>query len=95
MKTIFNILVILVVAVLVGGLFYGAVTATSSGANQASLQERPTGGDLPPDREESAGGAQIPVDLIKNLAIISIVAVVYTTVTKFFGRKKTVVQVSA
>ena len=31
MKTILNILVILVIAVLVGGLFYGAVTLTSSG----------------------------------------------------------------
>jgi len=95
MKTIFNILVILVAAVLVGGLFYGAVTLTSSGTGQTSVQERPTGGDFPPDREESAGGVQIPVDVIKNLAIISVVAVVYKMVTKFFGRKKTVVQVSA
>ena len=98
MKTIFNILVILVVAVLVGGLFYGAVTLTSSGTDQTLIQERPLPGDFPtdgefspPDRDESAGGVQIPVDMIKNLAIIVVVAVVYLNITKFFVRKNAAV----
>ena len=102
MKTIFNILVILVVAVLVGGLFYGAVSITSSGTNQTSFEERPLPGDFPasgefnpPDREEFDGGVQFPVEMIKNLAVISVVAVVYTMVTKFFGRKKNSMPVSA
>jgi hypothetical protein len=94
MKTIFNILVIFVVAVLVGGLFYGAVTLTSSGTDQPSVQERPTGGDFPPDRDGSSGEVQLPVDMIKNLAIISVVAVGYLNITKFFGRKKTTMPVS-
>jgi hypothetical protein len=41
MKTIFKVLVILVVAILVGGLFYGAVTASSSGTDQTAMSERP------------------------------------------------------
>jgi hypothetical protein len=88
MKAIFNILIILVVAVIVGGLFYGAVTVTSSGGGRASVQDRPQGGGFQPDRERSSGGVQIPVDMIKNLAIISIVAAGYLNAAKFFGREK-------
>ena len=88
MKTIFKILVILVVAVLVGGLFYSMVTATSSGADQSSISERPIDSEfVRPDREE-AGGIQFPADAIKNLVIISVVSVIYLNITKWLGRRK-------
>jgi hypothetical protein len=94
MKTIFKIFVILVAAVLVGGLFYGSVTATSSGAAQPASLERPTDGGIPsggafvrPDREET-NGIQFPVDALKNLVIISVVSVIYLNVTKWLGRRK-------
>ena len=88
MKTIFKILVILVVAVLVGGLFYSVVTATSSSADQSSMPERPADGEfVRPDREE-ASGIQFPADAIKNLVIISVVSVIYLNVTKWLGRRK-------
>jgi hypothetical protein len=92
MKVIFKILVILVVAVLVGGLFYSAVTATSSGTNQTSMSERPTDGDFPsdgvrPEREDD-GAIQFPVDAVKNLVIISVIAAIYLNVGRLFGGKK-------
>jgi hypothetical protein len=95
MKTIFKILVILVVAVLVGSLCYGTVTAVSSGTDQLSLPARPTDGEFDrPDREEGAGGLQFPADAIKNLAIISIVGVIYLNAPKLLRRKKPALQVS-
>jgi len=94
MKTIFKILVILVVAALVSGMFYGVVTATSSGTDQSSMPERPADGEFPidseftlPDREDT-GGIQFPVDVIKNLLIISVVSMIYLNATKWLGRRK-------
>jgi hypothetical protein len=87
MKTIFRILVILVVAVLVGGMFYGIVTASSS-TSQTSISERPAGDFTLHDRENGTGGIQFPADAIKNLAIISIISVVYLNAQKWLGRKK-------
>jgi hypothetical protein len=89
MKTIFKILVILIVAVLVGGMLFGVVTAASSGTQQSSIGEGPTDGQAPrPDHEDDAGGIQFPADAIKNLAIISIVSAVYLNAPKLFGGKK-------
>ena len=96
MKTLFKILVIFVVAILVGGMFYGAVTATSSGTNQTSMSERPARADgefAPHDDEDGAGGLQFPADAVKNLAIISIVSMIYLNAPKLFGRKKSTVNV--
>ena len=101
MKTIFKILVIVVLAVLVGSLFYGAVTAISSGTNQSSIPARPTDGQFPAsgefsprDREGSSGGLQFPADAVKNLAIISIVSVIYLNAPKLLRRKKPALQVT-
>ena len=88
MKTIFRILVILVVAVWVGGLYYGAVNAISSGMNQSTILERPTDGEFTrPDREES-GGIQFPADAVKNAVVISVIAAIYLNAGRLFGRKK-------
>jgi hypothetical protein len=94
MKTVFKILVILVAAVLVGGLFYGVVAASSSSAAQQAILERLTDREFPadgsfarPDREET-NGIQFPVDALKNLAIISVVSVIYLNVAKWLGRRK-------
>jgi hypothetical protein len=94
MKTLFKILVIFVVAVLVGGMFYGVVTA-ASGTNQSAMTERPSDGlhaEGGQDREGNTGGIQFPADAIKNLAIISIVSAIYLNAPKLFGRKKPVLQ---
>ena len=92
MKTIFKILVILVVAVLVGGLFYGVVTATSSGSGQTSIVER-SGGGSGRHEQGNEGGIQFPADAIKNLAIISIVSVIFLNTSKWLNRKKSAVNV--
>jgi len=95
MKTLFKILVIIVVAVLVGSIFYGAVTAISSGTNQSSMPARPTDGEFAThDREGDAGGLQFPADSIKNLAIISIVSVIYLNAPKLLRRKKPALQIT-
>jgi hypothetical protein len=94
MKTLFRILVILVVAVLVGGLFYEVVTATSSGADQPTSFERPTDGEFPLDGEfvprdrEEPDGIAFPADALKNLVIITVISVLYLNVPKWLGRKK-------
>ena len=97
MKTIFKILVIVVVAVLVGGLFY-SVVAASSGTDQALASERsfPADGELSrPDKAEGGGELQFPADLIKNLVIISVVSITYLNVTRWMGgKKKTTVKIS-
>ena len=101
MKTIFKILVIVVVAVLVGSLFYGAVTVISSGTDQSFMPARPTDGEFPADgefsphdRQGDVGGLQFPADAVKNLAIISIVSVVYLNAPKLLRRKKPALQIA-
>ena len=49
MNTIFKILVILVVAVLVGGLLYGVVTAISSSSQSPRFAEGSSNEQIPPD----------------------------------------------
>jgi len=99
MNTLFKILVILIVAIVVGGMFYGIVNITSSGLDQSSIAERPTGeefsadGELArPERIDDVGGILFPVEMIKNLAIISIVSLIYLNTSRLFGRKRSVLQ---
>ena len=88
MKTIFKVLVILVVAILVGGLFYGAVTASSSGTDQTAMSERPMPADGEferPDGDE-AGGIQFPADAVKNLLIITVIATLYVNLSRWIKK---------
>jgi hypothetical protein len=95
MNTILKILVIFVVAVLVGGMFYGVVTAASSGTDQSSMPERPADSELaPPERTDASDGIQFPVEVIKNLVIISVVSLIYLKGPKLLGKKKPVLQVA-
>ena len=92
MNTIFKILVILVVATLIGGLFYGVVTASSSSIGQSrSTNER--FGHF--DRGGEARGLQFPADSIKNLVIVSVVALIYLNAPKWLKRKKSTVSVTS
>lgn len=98
MRIIFKVFIILVVATMVGGFFYGVVTASSSGTDEARIAEGtqiegqlfpPDGEFSPPIREEGESGIQFPVETIKNLMIVAVVGAAYWNVTKFFNRKKT------
>lgn len=82
MKTIFRIIIILLVATLIGGLFYGAVSSGSSSAGQTSFSERPGGDFARPDGDREHGGGGFPVESIKNLAIISIICALYLNFVK-------------
>lgn len=90
MNTIFKILAILVVAVLIGGAFYGAVTALSSGADQPSLPERPAPpeGEFEPRDEEFEEGFMFPAESIKSLLMITVVGALYLNLPKLIGRRK-------
>ncbi len=97
MKTVFKVFIILVVAMVVGGFFYGVVTASSSGTDETRVAESPQidGQFFPPDgefsppiRDEGESGIQFPIEAIKSLMIIAVVGTVYFNMTKFFNRKK-------
>ena len=93
MKTIFKVLVILVVVLTVGALFYGVVTATSSGGVAGSLvHERPTGG-FRPGGERFSGGIQFPMEMIKNLLLISVIVAAYWNISKYFRSQKAITRV--
>ncbi|MBK8784096.1 MAG: hypothetical protein IPO22_20410 [Anaerolineales bacterium] len=93
MKTISRIIIILLVATLVGGLFYGAVTSGSSSTGQTSLSERPTGDFPRPDGDEREdSGISFPAESIKSLAIISIVGAVYLNFVKKSDQKKPILR---
>ena len=90
MKTIFKILVIVAVAFIVGTLFYSMVTATSSGGAAGSLiHEKPTGG-FRPDGERFSGGIQFPMEMIKNLLLISVIVAAYWNISKYFRSQKAI-----
>jgi hypothetical protein len=91
MKTFFNILVILIVAVFIGGLLYGTVTVFSANSNQTQITER----QLPPEGEfdgplpdGNARGLQFPFDSVKSLLIITAVGALYLNAPKLLGKRK-------
>ena len=89
MKTISRVIIILLAAVLIGGLFYSVVNAGSSSTSQTSISERPVGDFPQPDGEEfEEGGIAFPAESIKSLAIISIVSALYLNVIKKISLKK-------
>ena len=92
MKTISRMITILLVATLIGGLFYSAVSAGSSSTSQTSISERPTGDFPQPDGDREEGGISFPAESIKSLAIISIVCALYLNVIKKFAVKKPVLK---
>ena len=86
MKTISRMIIILLAAVLIGGLFYSVVNAGSSSTSQTSISERPAG-DFP-QPESKVGGISFPAESIKSLAIISIFSALYLNVFKKISVKK-------
>jgi len=88
MKTISRVIIILLVAALIGGLFYSVVNAGSASTSQTSISERPVG-DFPlPDEDRDEGEISFPAESIKSLAIISIVGAVYLNVIKKISVRK-------
>ncbi|MBI5942984.1 MAG: hypothetical protein HY864_01335 [Chloroflexi bacterium] len=85
MSILYRILVILVVATLIGGLFYAAVgsgDSTSRLPAPADGQPRPEGG------EEREGESALPLGMVKSLVIMSIASGVYLGLGRL-GRQKT------
>ncbi len=87
MKTVYRVLVILVVAALLGGMMYAAVSAsgTSGASERREFDEerfaRPEG-NFRPEREE--GGVRLPFGVVKSLVLMALVGVPYF----FWSRRK-------
>ncbi|MDD2921694.1 MAG: hypothetical protein PHQ36_05345 [Anaerolineales bacterium] len=97
MKTLFRILVILVVASLIGGVIFALVNMNDSASQQRSAFQRPEGERHRPeggDRDRLGGSIFLPFGMIKNLAVISIIAAIYLNVGKLFAGKKSSKQVN-
>ncbi len=92
MKTISRIIIILLAAMLIGGLFYSVVNVGSSSTSQTSISERPTGDFPRPDGDQEEGGIAFPAESIKSLAIISIVSAVYLNFVKKPAQKKSLLK---
>jgi hypothetical protein len=93
MKTLFRILVILVVTAIVGGLMYAGVSASgSSTANFEDGEGRPQlpdGAEFRPEREEHEGrdgGFGFPGGVIKSLVLMSLAGGIYSAIM-WTGRK--------
>ncbi len=85
MSTLYRILVILVVATLIGGLFYAAVgSGNSTGGSPApeNGHRRPEGG------EEREGDSALPFGVLKSLVIMSIASGVYLGLGKLSAKTK-------
>ena len=97
MRILFRILLILAVATIVGGAIYALANRSGSSAQASRVQkgERPGAFDSDgefnprtgPDRDEFGGGFFLPLGMIKNLAIISIIAVIYLGTSKWMGKR--------
>jgi hypothetical protein len=90
MKILFRVLVILVVASLIGGAIFALVNVSGAASQRSSVQ-RPEGDRFRPEggeRDQSNGGFFLPFGMIKNLAVISIIAAIYLHLGKWFGKRK-------
>jgi hypothetical protein len=93
MKIISRILIILVVASLVGGAMYAAVSA---GGNMTQTRtrgdfdgQRSPGGEFRPDREgRPEGGVMLPFGVVKSLILTGIVAAIYFNTSKWWVKRK-------
>jgi hypothetical protein len=101
MKVIFRVLVILVVATLIGGAIFAAVSAGGSsgntqrgfeGGDRPALPNGEAPGNFRPDGDggRSEGGSGLPFGMVKGLVIITIIAAIYFNINKFFGKKKSI-----
>ena len=92
MKAISRVIIILLVATLIGGLFYSVVNIASTSTSQTSISESPAGDFPQPDDDREEDGISLPAESIKNLAIISIICAVYLNFVKKPAQKKPILK---
>jgi hypothetical protein len=98
MKIFFRILIILITAIIVGGILFALVnnnvTNESSGFERhGSTKSRPDGNFAPrPERgrEEFDGRFFFPGGVIKGLLVVFVVMVIWLNVGKLLGRRKAI-----
>ncbi|MDP1548455.1 MAG: hypothetical protein Q8L87_20780 [Anaerolineales bacterium] len=89
MKTLFRILVILIIASMIGGLMYAGVSAAGDAPSLENERPRlPEGEQFRPEREGPAerDGIDLPGGMVKALALMSIAGGIYSA-TVWAGRK--------
>lgn len=95
MKTLFRILVILVVASLVGGAIFAAVNGGGTSSQGNSIQ-REDGRERPDGNERDQSSLLfLPFGMIKNLIVIAIIATVYLNAGKWLSKGKATKRISA
>lgn len=94
MKTLFRILIILVITSIIGGLMYAGVSAAGTTSFEDERPQMPEGAEFHPEREEHGerDGIDFPGGMVKALVLMSIAGGVYSGVV--WAGKKTK-QVSA
>ncbi|MBN8655219.1 MAG: hypothetical protein J0M11_05725 [Anaerolineae bacterium] len=92
MKTIFRILIILVVTAIVGGLMYAGVSASGSATTTfedgEGRPQLPEGAEFRPEHEEHEGregrdgGFGFPGGVVKSLILMSVAGGIYSVIVQ-------------
>lgn len=100
MKTLFRVLIILVVASIIGGLMYAGVSASNSSASFGDFDGDESRRPLPPegaefrpereDHEEHEGEFDFPGGMIKAVVLMSIAGGAYSAIVSAGKKAKRV-----
>lgn len=97
MNTLFRVLIILVVAVIVGGLMYVGVSASNSSNNGfpefEGGRQRPEGSEFRPEGDHDGergerGGFGFPGGIIKALVLMTVAGSIYSGIVRVGKKSK-------
>ena len=97
MNTLFRVLIILVVAVIIGGLMYVGVSASNSSNNGfpefEGGRQRPEGSEFRPEGDHDGeqgerGGFGFPGGIIKALVLMTIAGSIYSGIVRMGKQSK-------
>lgn len=90
MKTLYRVLIILTVAVIIGGLMYAGVSASGSSANSGGFEEGgphpPEGMEFRPGGDRDEGGLGFPAGMVKALVLMTVAGGIYSGIV-WMGKK--------
>lgn len=90
MKTLYRVLIILTVAVIIGGLMYAGVSASNSSENSGGFEEGrphpPEGMEFRPDGDRDEGGFGFPAGMVKALVLMTVAGGIYSGIV-WMGKK--------
>jgi hypothetical protein len=87
MKILFRILVVFVIAALIGGVCFALVNGNGTTTTNQQQSEFQRHGDRH-GHNGGFSGVAIPFGMVRNLIVVSIIAVVYLNAGKWLGKGK-------